>query len=108
MALTGSRLACPVCQAALAAAPSEPIVERQCPRCEAALWAIALPSAPMFFLRRPGQSAEEFLVELAAAALGMSEPDITSLMLNADSLDLLEFLAELDESFGPLGRSPES
>jgi hypothetical protein len=29
-------------------------------------------------------------------------------MLNADSPDLLEFLAELDESFGLLGRSPES
>ena len=105
---TGARLACPVCQSALAAAPSEPIAERQCPRCEAALCALALPSAPTFFLRRPGQSTEEFLVELADPALGMSKPDITSLMLNADSLDLLEFLAELDESIGPLGRSPES
>ncbi len=56
----------------------------------------------------PGSDRGGIPRRAGSPVLGMSEPDVTSLMLSADSLDLLEFLAELDESFGPLGRLPES
>ena len=40
----GASDGCPVCRTTLAAELSEPIAERQCPRCEAGLWALALTS----------------------------------------------------------------
>jgi hypothetical protein len=96
MATNGARDGCPFCRTPLAAGPSEPIAERQCPRCEAGLWALALPSGPVFFVRRPGQSAAEFLAVLGGPSFGASAHDIDSLLRSADSLDIVEFLQELD------------
>lgn len=96
MASAGAHDGCPICRTALAAAPSEPIAERRCPRCEAGLWVLALPSGPTFFVRRPGQSAAEFLAALAGPGLGLSAPDIASFLRGADSLDMVEFMEELE------------
>jgi hypothetical protein len=95
MAPTGTRGGCPVCRTALDSAPAEPIAERRCPRCEAGLWALALPSGPEFFVRRPGQSCAEFITALAGSRLGLSERDISSFLRGADALDIVEFLEEL-------------
>jgi hypothetical protein len=103
MGSTGTRGGCPVCKAALAVAPSELIAERQCPRCAAALWALNLPSGPLFCVRRPGQSSAEFIAELAGRALGLSAREAASLLIGADSLDLTELLAELDAAVKPMG-----
>ena len=96
MGSTGTCGGCPVCKAALAAVASEPIAEQQCPRCEAALWSLDLPSGPLFCVRRPDQSCAEFIAELAGPALGISAHEAASLLIGADRFDLTELLAELD------------
>jgi hypothetical protein len=95
MANTIERGRCPVCRAILSAGLSEPIGEGECPRCEACLWSLTFPSGPAFFIRRPGQSAAEFLTLLGGPALGASARDIDALLGSADSFDLVEFLSEL-------------
>jgi hypothetical protein len=92
----GSRHHCPVCRTALAAMPYEPIAEERCPRCEAALWALGFPSGAIFFVRRPGHSAAEFIVALAGPRLGASEADVASFLRQADRLDMVEFMSELE------------
>ena len=93
---TGQRVGCPVCRTALAAVRSEAIAEEQCPRCQADLWAVAFPSGPVFFVRRPGQSAAEFIEALAGRGLGLSQPEIVSCWQGADSLDLVELMMEIE------------
>lgn len=102
MGPTGTRDGCPVCKAALGAAPSEPIAEHRCPRCEAALWALNLPSGPLFCVRRPDQSCAAFIAELAGPALGISEQEAASLLIGADRFDLTELLVELDTAIRPM------
>jgi hypothetical protein len=91
-----SRGRCPICRTALAAVSSEPIAEERCPRCEAALWALTFPSGAIFFVRRPGHSAAEFIFVLAGARLGASEADVSSFLRRADLLDMVEFMMELE------------
>jgi hypothetical protein len=104
MAPTGAHDRCPVCRTALAVEPSEPVTARRCPRCEADLWALALPSGPVFFVRRPGQSAAELIAALAGPGLGASAKDIASFLRGADRLDLVEFMDELEAAAGLRGR----
>jgi hypothetical protein len=98
MTSAGAQDGCPVCRTALATLCSEPIAERRCPRCWAELWALALPSGPKFFIRRPGQSPAEFLAALVGPALGLSATEIASFLRDADLLDMVEFLAEVEAS----------
>jgi hypothetical protein len=105
MAPTSEHNRCPVCRTPLAASFAEPITERQCPRCEAFLWALALPSGPAFFIRRPHQSAGDFLAALAGPAIDASARDIDSFLRGADSFDIVEFFEELEAaSESPGGR----
>jgi hypothetical protein len=107
MAPTGSRNACPFCRTRLAVAPFEPISERRCPRCEACLWALALPTGPMFFVRPPGQSVAEFIAELAGPGLSATARDIADFLRRADRFDLVEFMEEVEAASGPLGHLPD-
>ena len=108
MASSGARDGCPICQTTLAATPSEPIAQRRCPRCEACLWALAASSGSVFFVRRPDESAAEFLAALAGPSLHASEQDIASFLEDGDSLDLVEFLAELEVSTELFGCPPDA
>jgi hypothetical protein len=96
MATIVERGRCPVCRTILSSERSEPIVVRQCPRCEACLWEVAFPSGTAFFVRRPGQSTAEFLAVLAGPRLGVSERSIAAFLRGADSLDMVEFMQELE------------
>ena len=84
MASPAERNAGPVCRTVLAAASTEPVAEWRCARSPADLWALALPSGLVFFVRRPGQTSAEFLYFLAGPALGLTAPDIASCLLGAD------------------------
>jgi hypothetical protein len=90
------RSGCPLCRTGLAAESPDPVAERRCPRCEADLWVLAMPSGPVFFVRRSGQSAAEFIAMLAGPTLGASAAGIASFLRDADGLDLVEFMAELE------------
>jgi acyl carrier protein len=48
-------------------------------------------------VRRPSQSAAEFVAVLAGSALGVSEAEIASFWLSGDSLDIVELMMELEE-----------
>lgn len=96
---TGRRAGCPVCRTALAGIGSEPVEEQRCPRCGADLWALALPSGPTLFVRRPGQSAAEFIDALVGPVLGAAGTGILSPTEGADSLDLLELMAEIEAAW---------
>lgn len=100
MAPAGVRLGCPACRTALAAEPSGTVAECRCPRCEAGLWALALPSGPVFFVRRPGQSAAEFVAALAGPGLGASAEDVVTFLRGADALDMAEFMEGLEAASG--------
>jgi hypothetical protein len=72
------------------------IVEERCPRCEADLWVLALASECVFFVRRPGQTAAEFIEALAGPEFGLSERQVGSFFKGADSLDIVELMAEME------------
>jgi len=103
MVPTCARDGCPFCRSALAAAGSEAVAEKSCPRCGADLWVLVLSSGPWFFVRRPDQTIAEFLFALAGSKLGMSVHDISSILRSADSLDTVEILEELGAAAGLLG-----
>jgi hypothetical protein len=104
MSTTIERGRCPVCRTILSAEVSEPIAERQCPRCDACLWALAFPSGPAFSVRRPGEAVAEFLALVLGPALGASVLDIEAVLRSADSFDIVEFLSELEEAAEPPGQ----
>jgi hypothetical protein len=68
---------------------------------------LALPSRPLFFVRRPGQSASEFLAALAGSELGASAMDIACFLRRADALDMVEFLNALEAALVLGGQRPE-
>ena len=105
MSPTRQRAGCPICRTALAGLHSELIAEARCPRCEADLWALALNAGPVFLVRRPGQSAAEFINALTVLAL--SESDIVSSLRGADSLDLIEFTVEIEAAWKEHNRRQE-
>lgn len=85
---------CPVCRAALWAPDDEPVGQQTCPRCSAALWVLVGAGAPMFFPRRPGESASDFLAVLCDAPTEQMEVALRT----ADHLDLVELVVELEEA----------
>jgi len=62
----------------------------------------------VFFVRRPDQSAAEFLATLAGPGLAASEQDIASFLEDADFLDMVEFLTELEGSTRLFGCPPDA
>ncbi len=53
---------------------------------------------PLFAVRHPGQSAYALLVNLAAPVHGISADEMEKLLGSADSLDLIEFVTELEDA----------
>jgi hypothetical protein len=49
----------------------------------------------VFFIRRPGQSSTEFIDALVGPGLGLIDLDMVSPVQGADSLDLVELMAEI-------------
>jgi hypothetical protein len=96
MSRIGAFEACPVCKTALAAAHTESITDRRCPRCEAELWVLAFASGPRFFVRRPGESPADVIVSVAGPDFRASSQEIDSFLRGADRLDIVEFLGELE------------
>src|SRR5262249_51476955 len=96
MTITGAAGRCPTCGAALWAPPSEPLGSARCPRCGAELWVVGLSSGPRFFVRRPGESLADFAADLAAGRLGPAD-EVGAALKEMDSLDLVEFIFELEE-----------
>jgi hypothetical protein len=98
--VTGEHNRCPLCFAALWAPPSEPLGHKRCPRCGADLWVVG----QWFFLRKSGQSLFELLAELVGhqwldvAGRALSAGDFERMLKNADSLDVVELVMELEES----------
>src|SRR5687767_7527850 len=85
---------CPLCRAALWAPAGEAIGSRDCPRCGAALWVLVGAAGPMFFVRQAGQSKAGFLAALAGPS---SEAEMEQVLRNADSLDLVELVMDIEE-----------
>jgi hypothetical protein len=88
---------CPVCRAVLWAPASETIGCKKCPRCGAELW-VLMGSAPMFFVRQPGQSRLGFLAGLVGALEGVSAAEMETRLQHLDSLDLVEVVVEVEEA----------
>lgn len=91
---------CPVCRTVLSTVSDEAIAEARCPRCEAGLWLLNFSVGPCFFVRRPGQTPAQFLALLAGEGLGASAEDIAEFLRDADSLEKVEFLLELELAMG--------
>jgi hypothetical protein len=88
---------CPACRSALWAPDAETIGTRTCPRCGTELWALAGSRGPLFFARRPGQTALGFLASLAAPLYGEPAEKLEAGLRGADDLDLVEFIQEVEE-----------
>lgn|SRR5262245_46502441 len=93
----GGDTRCPVCRAALWAPDNETIGSKRCPRCGAELWVFSVAGVPVFFLRQPGQTKLGFLATLAAPFHGVSVTQMEATLKDADSLDLVEIVMELEE-----------
>src|SRR4030088_2753082 len=98
--MTGKRNRCPFCHAALWVPDSQPLGSKRCPRCGADLWVVG----QWFFLRKSGQSLYDLLAELVGqqwldvAGRPLSARDFERMLKNADSLDVVELVMELEES----------
>jgi hypothetical protein len=97
MALAGDNR-CAVCRAALAAPDIETLGPKTCPRCGAELWALIGSDGPLFFLRRPDESEFGFFASLAGPLYGTSAEQIEAVLRNADHLDLVELIMEVEEA----------
>jgi hypothetical protein len=78
------------------------MAEARCPRCGAELWVLALSEGPAFFPRRPAQTLYEFLAALPGPLFGLSARQVEAGFQDADQLDVVEMLAEVEEAL----RSP--
>jgi hypothetical protein len=87
-----------VCRAALWAPASPPLGQRRCPRCGAELWVLVLSEGPTFFPRRPGESLSDLLTALAGPQLGLAAGEMEMPLKDADSLDVVEMLMEVEEA----------
>jgi hypothetical protein len=101
MAVSGERNCCPFCRTSLWASASERWSRKRCPRCAAELWVVAFSDLAMFFVRQPGETSHEFLASLAALVWpedGFSDSDVKAALSSMDSLDLLEFIFEVEKA----------
>ncbi len=89
---------CPVCDAALWAPDFPAIGSKKCPRCGADLWVLAGAEGRWFAVRQPGQSAHAFLANLAATVLGASADEMEKVLRQADSLELVEIVMDLEDA----------
>src|SRR5262245_34689816 len=88
----------PVCRTALWAPAAEPVGRKTCPRCGADLWTLGGPENPLFFPRRPGETERGFLAALAGAVYGTPAEEMEAALQDADSLDLVEIVLEVEEA----------
>ncbi|MCI0378742.1 MAG: hypothetical protein L0215_14130 [Gemmataceae bacterium] len=91
---------CPVCRTALWAPDSDTISTKKCPRCGAELWVLVGSKGPVFFARPPGQTKRQFLAALGAAIYGTTPEEMETQLKDADSLDIVEFVMELEDAAG--------
>ena len=93
----GSLGHCPSCRTVLPA-PATFYGGSQCPQCDAQLWYLGFASGPTFFVRRAGESVYELMVSLANHGYGFTAEDLEGILKDADSLDVVELLAELESN----------
>lgn len=86
---------CPVCRTSLWSPATDTMGSLRCPRCEAELWAFASRRGPMVFVRRPGESALDFLASLTATRYGTTAEEMMETISGMDELDLVELIVEL-------------
>jgi hypothetical protein len=89
---------CPVCRTSLWAPKGEQLGKLRCPRCAAELCFIRFSSGPAFFVCQPGQTVYDVLAELVTKDLGLYPEMIEAGFKNADSLDQVEFIMEIEEA----------
>jgi hypothetical protein len=70
------------------------------------LWEIALPSGPVLFIRRPGQSVAAFVSSLPGPFYGEPLAAIESFLQHADAVEMVEFLWELEAAVAPSDHRP--
>jgi acyl carrier protein len=59
---------------------------------------LSFADGPAFFVRQPNQSLAEFLDALTGDQPGLSAKEIEAVLKGADSLDLVEFVMEVEEA----------
>ena len=96
----GSLEHCSVCRAALSA-PIAAYGHTHCPRCNGQLWHLALPSGTTFFARHAGESIYDLMASLSDSRHGFTAADLEATLRNADSVDVVEFLAQLEGTEKP-------
>jgi hypothetical protein len=93
----GSLEHCPVCRATLPV-PKDVCGQSRCPRCSCWLWHLNLSSGSTFFVQRAGESIYDLLAEVVGARHGLTAADLERTLREADSLDVAELLAELENA----------
>jgi len=78
--------------------PKDIYGETRCPRCSCQLWTLTLASGPTFFVQRTGETIYDLLVDLADSRHGFTAADLERALNDADSLDVAEFLLELEDA----------
>ena len=65
--------------------------------CSSQLWHVSLPSGPRFFVRGADESIYDVMAGLADSRHGFTARTLEESLRSADTLDVIEILAQLDE-----------
>jgi acyl carrier protein len=100
----GEPTSCPLCLANVIVEPSVFIGDATCPQCGQLLWFIQTTDATRLFDAQESPDTKDRIVEIIANQLGVDRANIAnnSVLLShlaADSLDVVEFVMELEEEF---------
>jgi hypothetical protein len=95
----GTPNCCPACSRSVAANASDLEGFVACAHCGEKLWFVVQTSDTRFFNWRDALAFQNYAARLLAAQLGVSSSELPALLrdLAADSLDIVDMVAELDE-----------
>jgi acyl carrier protein len=100
----GDGAKCPFCQAQVSVERSVVFGDAVCPHCGQLLWFTRLAGETRLFDTQLTETARDRVLDIAAQRLGidrariLNNPNLLN-ELQADSLDLVEFIMELEEEF---------
>ncbi len=103
----GEPTACPLCRAKVVVEPSVLIGDAPCPQCGQWLWFVQMGDTIRLFDARETQVSRNRLIEILATQLGVDREKIANNPalfdeMNADSLDFVELVMELEAELGLL------
>jgi acyl carrier protein len=96
---------CPICGTSICVEPSHPTGDAPCPNCGTLLWFFHTSAGMRFYESKAVAPIRDKVVQIICDNLGVNIEQVTSKTsfledVEADSLDVVELVMELEETFG--------